>query len=111
MRIVLSVLSLGSSLVAAPFLLDLPPALEPAATFAKLNESLSKARTCAARAGVGAAPEGPMAPDALLKLGEGLGALGQVQEGCVTLAEVGKRFPTSMAATQATVAMQGFGCQ
>jgi tol-pal system protein YbgF len=58
-----------------------------------------------------AAPEGPMAPDALLKLGEGLGALGQVQEGCVTLAEVGKRFPASMAATQATVAMQGLGCQ
>lgn len=58
-----------------------------------------------------AAPEGPLAPDALLKLGEGLGALGQVQEACVTLAEVGKRFPTSMAATQSTVAMQGFGCQ
>lgn len=58
-----------------------------------------------------AAPEGPLAPDALLKLGEGLGALGQVSEACVTLAEVGTRFPTSMAATQATVAMQGFGCQ
>ena len=58
-----------------------------------------------------AAPEGPLAGDALLKLGEGLGALGQVQEACVTLAEVGSRFPTSMAATQATVAMQGFGCQ
>lgn len=58
-----------------------------------------------------AAPEGPLAPDALLKLGEGLGALGQVQEACVTLAEVGKRFPTSLAATQSTVAMQGFGCQ
>ncbi|WP_137111499.1 tol-pal system protein YbgF [Rhodobacter sp. SY28-1] len=58
-----------------------------------------------------AAPEGPFAPDALLKLGEGLGALGQVQEACVTLAEVGNRFPGSMAATQSTVAMQGFGCQ
>lgn len=58
-----------------------------------------------------AAPEGPLAPDALLKLGEGLGALGQVSEACVTLAEVGTRFPTSMATTQATVAMQGFGCQ
>ena len=58
-----------------------------------------------------AKPDGPIAPDALLKLGEGLGALGQVQEACVTLAEVGSRFPTSMAATQATVAMQGFGCQ
>ncbi|MCU0903133.1 MAG: tol-pal system protein YbgF [Tabrizicola sp.] len=58
-----------------------------------------------------AAPEGPFAPDSLLKLGEGLGALGQVPEACVTLAEVGTRFPGSMAATQATVAMQGFGCQ
>lgn len=58
-----------------------------------------------------AAPEGPMAPDALLKLGEGLGALGQVPEACVTLAEVGLRYPTSMAATQAGVAMQGLRCQ
>jgi tol-pal system protein YbgF len=58
-----------------------------------------------------AKPDGPIAPDALLKLGEGLGALGQVPEACVTLAEVGTRFPGSLAATQATVAMQGFGCQ
>ena len=58
-----------------------------------------------------AAPDGPFAPDALLKLGEGLGALGQVPEACVTLAEVGTRYPGSMAATQATVAMQGFRCQ
>jgi tol-pal system protein YbgF len=58
-----------------------------------------------------ARPDGPIAPDALLKLGEGLGALGQVPEACVTLAEVGTRFPGSMAATQATVAMQGFACQ
>lgn len=58
-----------------------------------------------------AAPDGALAPDALLKLGEGLGALGQVPEACVTLAEVGVRYPGSMAATQATVAMQGFACQ
>ncbi len=58
-----------------------------------------------------AKPDGPIAPDALLKLGEGLGALGQVPEACVTLKEVGTRFPGSMAATQATVAIQGFGCQ
>jgi tol-pal system protein YbgF len=58
-----------------------------------------------------AKPDGPIAPDALLKLGEGLGALGQVPEACVTLGEVGTRFPGSMAATQAVVAMQGFGCQ
>ncbi|MDX5350911.1 MAG: tol-pal system protein YbgF [Paracoccaceae bacterium] len=58
-----------------------------------------------------AAPEGTFAADALLRLGEGLGTLGQVPEACVTLAEVGVRYPGSMAATQATVAMQGFGCQ
>ena len=58
-----------------------------------------------------AAPDGPFAPDALLRLGEGLGKLGQAQEACVTLGEVGIRYPASMAATQASVAMQGFGCQ
>ncbi|MGL4235276.1 tol-pal system protein YbgF [Tabrizicola sp.] len=58
-----------------------------------------------------AAPQGPIAPDALLKLGEGLAALGQVPEACVTLAEVGTRFPGSIAATQSTVAMQGLQCQ
>jgi len=58
-----------------------------------------------------AKPEGPLAPDALLKLGEGLATLGQVPEACVTLAEVGTRFPGSIASTQSTVAMQGLGCQ
>jgi tol-pal system protein YbgF len=56
------------------------------------------------------APDGPKAPDALLRLGESLGSLGQGPEACVTLAEVGTRFPGSMAATQASVAMQGLGC-
>ncbi len=58
-----------------------------------------------------AAPEGPFAPEALLKLGEGLAALGQVPEACVTLGEVGIRYPGHMSATQAAVAMQGLGCQ
>ncbi|MCX7288426.1 MAG: tol-pal system protein YbgF [Rhodobacterales bacterium] len=58
-----------------------------------------------------AAPDGPFAPDSLLKLGEALGALGQTQEACVTLGEVGIRYPGSMSATQATVAMQGLGCR
>jgi tol-pal system protein YbgF len=58
-----------------------------------------------------AAPDGTFAPDALLKLGEGLAALGQVPEACVTLGEVGVRYPGSMASTQAGVAMQGLGCQ
>ncbi len=58
-----------------------------------------------------AAPDGTLAPDALLKLGQGLGTLGQVPEACVTLGEVGVRYPGSMASTQASVAMQGLGCQ
>ena len=58
-----------------------------------------------------AAPDGPLAPDALLKLGEGLGTLGQTQEACVTLGEVGIRYPGSLAATQASLAMQGLVCQ
>jgi tol-pal system protein YbgF len=57
-----------------------------------------------------AAPTGPFAPDALLKLGQGLGTLGQTQEACVTLAEVGNRFPGSLAATQATTSMLGLRC-
>jgi tol-pal system protein YbgF len=55
-------------------------------------------------------PNGALAADALVKLGEGLGALGQVPEACVTLAEVGLRYPGSMAAAQAVAAMQGFAC-
>jgi tol-pal system protein YbgF len=56
-------------------------------------------------------PDGQFAPDALLKLGEALGALGQTPEACVTLTEVGTRYPGSLAATQSGVAMQGLGCQ
>ncbi|MFN5998010.1 MAG: tol-pal system protein YbgF [Paracoccaceae bacterium] len=89
--------------------------LVPEAHFLR-GEALSKTGDTgnAARAyldAFSAAPEGPFAPDSLLKLGEGLGALGQAPEACVTLAEVGTRFPGSIAATQATVAMQGFQCQ
>jgi tol-pal system protein YbgF len=56
-------------------------------------------------------PDGPFAADSLLKLGEALGALGQTPEACVTLGEVGTRFPGSLAATQASVAMTGLACQ
>ena len=56
-------------------------------------------------------PDGPFAAQSLLRLGESLGALGQTPEACVTLAEVGTRYPGSMAATQASVAMLGFQCQ
>jgi tol-pal system protein YbgF len=57
------------------------------------------------------APSGAMAAPALLKLGEALGKLGQVPEACVTLAEVGTRFPASVEASSAFTAAQGLGCQ
>jgi tol-pal system protein YbgF len=56
------------------------------------------------------APDGTLAGEALLKLGQGLGVLGQQQDACVTLAEVGVRFPGSIDATNAQVSMQGLGC-
>lgn len=55
-------------------------------------------------------PEGSFAGESLLKLGQALGELGQVPDACVTLAEVGTRFPGSIHATNATVAMQGLRC-
>lgn len=56
------------------------------------------------------APSGARAGQALLKLGQALAALGQTPEACVTLQEVGTRFPGSADATAATAAMQGLGC-
>ena len=55
-------------------------------------------------------PTGPSAPDALFKLGFSLGSIGQIQDGCVTLAEVGVRFPGTDAEADARDAMQNFGC-
>ncbi|WP_371154846.1 tol-pal system protein YbgF [Jannaschia sp. 2305UL9-9] len=55
-------------------------------------------------------PEGTRAPDSLLGLGRALGALGQTSEACLTLSEVGIRFPQSGAAGQATSARAELGC-
>lgn len=55
-------------------------------------------------------PDGSFAADSLLRLGQALGTLGQVPDACVTLAEVGNRFPGSIQATNAQVSMQGLGC-
>ena len=55
--------------------------------------------------------DGPLAGQALLKLGTALGKLGQGPEACVTLAEVGKRFPGSADEASAVSAMQAQGCQ
>jgi hypothetical protein len=58
-----------------------------------------------------AAPEGPFAPDALLKLGRGWAA-GQVQEACVTLGEVGHPVSRQHRGDAGLcVAMQDLGCQ
>lgn len=57
-----------------------------------------------------AAPQGPEAPGALFNLGRMLGRLGQTNEACVTLGEVGTRFPNSDAVLEARSAMQNLGC-
>lgn len=56
-------------------------------------------------------PTGPKAPDALFKLGASLGTIGQTQDACLTLAEVGVRFPGNPAVTDAEQAMFNLGCQ
>ncbi len=56
-------------------------------------------------------PTGPKAPEALYKLGFSLGAIGQTQDACVTLAEVGTRFPADPATLEAQSTMRNLGCQ
>ncbi|MCX7888735.1 MAG: tol-pal system protein YbgF [Rhodobacteraceae bacterium] len=56
-------------------------------------------------------PEGPRAPVALLRLGTSLAALGQNQEACATLGQVGVRYPAAPEAAEARTAMQTLGCQ
>lgn len=56
-------------------------------------------------------PQGPDAPEALFLLGSALGGLGQTQEACVTLAEVGVRFPTSSSVEPAQAELQRLQCQ
>lgn len=57
-----------------------------------------------------ASQTGPLAGQALTKLGQSLGKLGQGPEACVTLAEVGKRFPGSADEANARNAMAAQGC-
>lgn len=56
------------------------------------------------------APNGENAPDALYRLGQSLGALGQQSEACVTLSEVGKRFPGHAAQADADAERATLGC-
>ncbi|MBT9382700.1 tol-pal system protein YbgF [Pseudooceanicola sp. CBS1P-1] len=58
-----------------------------------------------------AAPKAKTAPVALYRLGRLLNQLGQKQEACTTLNEVGRRFPESDAAIQASKEMKTMSCQ
>jgi tol-pal system protein YbgF len=56
-------------------------------------------------------PTGQRAAQSLVRLGASLGAIGQTQDACLTLAEVGVRFPGNPAIADAQTAMQNLGCQ
>jgi tol-pal system protein YbgF len=56
-------------------------------------------------------PQGRFAPEALVKLGVALGAVGQTQDGCITLAEVAVRFPGDPSVLDSQSAMRELGCQ
>lgn len=86
-----------------------------AEAFLKQGEALEGLgeRTPAARAflaAFSAETAGPFAPDALYRLGNMLGQLGQTQEACVTMTEVGVRFPTAPVVAQAEQARARIGC-
>ncbi|WP_170572901.1 tol-pal system protein YbgF [Ruegeria atlantica] len=54
--------------------------------------------------------EGAFAPEALFELGAALGRLGQTDQACITLSEVGVRFPSSTVVSAATQEMASLGC-
>lgn len=53
---------------------------------------------------------GPVAAEALFKLGSSLGKLGQTSQACVTLGEVSVRFPNAAAVVDAGREMSSLGC-
>lgn len=55
-------------------------------------------------------PSGATAPDALYRLGVSLGKLGQINEACISLGEVGVRFPGAAVVIDARSAMQSLNC-
>ncbi|MFO1104841.1 MAG: tol-pal system protein YbgF [Amaricoccus sp.] len=57
------------------------------------------------------APEGPFAPRALFRLGVSLGKIGQVEQACLTLAEVDNRYPSAGLSGDVAREKQGLGCQ
>ncbi|MCU4654481.1 tol-pal system protein YbgF [Roseibacterium sp. SDUM158016] len=57
-----------------------------------------------------AAPDGQRAPAALTALGVSLGRIGQIEEACVTLAEVGVRYPNDPSVAAAEAERFRLGC-
>lgn len=55
-------------------------------------------------------PDGPRAPEALVRLGRALGRLGQVHEACLTLGEVGVRYPGDAAEALAATERTALAC-
>jgi tol-pal system protein YbgF len=71
------------------------------------------ATTAAARAWLdafNADPNGARAAESLMRLGQALGELGQVEEGCLMLDEVGARFPGSDMVAPAAEARRALSC-
>ncbi|WGW05791.1 tetratricopeptide repeat protein [Tropicibacter oceani] len=56
-------------------------------------------------------PDDPIAPEALWRLGTTLAALGSTPEACVTLAELGQRYPGSEYVQKAADSRAALGCQ
>lgn len=88
--------------------------LAPAAEFSrgKALDGLGDTRE-AARAYLAAFTgnsSGPVAPRALFELGAALGRLGQTDQACVTLSEVGVRFPGAGPEAEAGAEMAKLGC-
>ena len=55
-------------------------------------------------------PDGPRGPEALFRLGRALGRLGQAQEACITLGQVGVRYPGSEAVAAAAAERTALAC-
>ena len=77
-------------------------------SFESLGEMTNAAR--AYLSAFSADQTGEAAADALFKLGFSLGAIGQTQDACITLQQVGNKFPNSDAALDAQSAMRNFEC-
>jgi tol-pal system protein YbgF len=61
-------------------------------------------------AGFSSDPDGAVAPQALYELGAALGILGQTEQACLTLGEVGNRFPGSPSVAEAQAKLSELGC-